>query len=117
MGNWELSLKQNRSIAEKSVSNCFLGVSGMPTHTNHQTNPFLLNELMLMSRLLKDVSLGLVNLAFPETRPTLRDFQGLETLTIAPEHTQLWSNLFKVTIAASLGQLLRLLRKLKLKRL
>lgn len=58
--------------------------------------PFTLQQLITITRQLKDISLGLVDLAFPDSRPTVKEtIRGIEH-SISLQQTHLWSNLFKV---------------------
>jgi ubiquitin-protein ligase E3 C len=69
--------------------------------------PFTLAELVPLSLTLKEVCLGLVELAFPDSRPSVRDdyrtvVHGQEQLSNASNReTQMWSHLFKVHISLS----------------
>lgn len=68
-----------------------------------QTMPFTTAELVPLSAHLKGVCLGLVELAFPDTRPTVRDDYKTAVLGAASsaqthQDTQMWSHLFKVTV-------------------
>lgn len=68
------------------------------------TMPFTLQSLVQLSLTLKEVSLGLVELAFPDSRPSVRDdykaaVRGREQASPAcPQDTQMWAHLFKVTV-------------------
>lgn len=69
--------------------------------------PFTIAELAVLSGHLKGVCLGLVELAFPDTRPTVRDDYKNAVLgpisTVQSRHdTQIWTHLFKVTLIISL---------------
>ncbi len=44
-----------------------------PTKPSNVFMPFSLEDLVPMSLLLRDVALGLVELAYPESRPTIRE--------------------------------------------
>jgi len=73
--------------------------------------PFTLSELVPMSKSLRDVALGLVELAFPESRPTVRaDYQLAvkaareETEQESEEDTKIWSHLFRAVVSL-VGQL------------
>lgn len=68
-----------------------------------QTMPFTTSELVLLSSHLKGVCLGLVELAFPDSRPTVRD--DYKRAVLGPscslqnqQDTQMWTHLFKVTV-------------------
>ncbi|EFN77772.1 ubiquitin-protein ligase E3C isoform X1 [Harpegnathos saltator] len=68
-----------------------------------QAIPFTTSELVVLSSHLKGVCLGLVELAFPDTRPTVRDDYKNAVLgpasTVQSRHdTQIWTHLFKVTV-------------------
>jgi ubiquitin-protein ligase E3 C len=45
----------------------------MDGQQKHVWMPFTLSELVPMSLALRDVTLGLVELAFPESRPTVKE--------------------------------------------
>lgn len=61
--------------------------------------PFSLQQLVSITRQLKDVCLGLVDLAFPDSRPTMKEsIHGIEPHCIPSNQTPLWSNLFKVVV-------------------
>ncbi|KAJ9576987.1 hypothetical protein L9F63_006424 [Diploptera punctata] len=68
------------------------------------TMPFPLSALVPLSLTLKEVCLGLVELAFPDSRPSVRDdyrtaVHGREQpSTVSSQDTQMWSHLFKVTV-------------------
>ncbi|XP_014207134.1 ubiquitin-protein ligase E3C [Copidosoma floridanum] len=69
-----------------------------------QTMPFTTYDLVMLSSHLKGVCLGLVELAYPETRPTIRDdyknaVLGPSSSTIAPQSTQIWAHLLKVCVS------------------
>ncbi|XP_043264433.1 ubiquitin-protein ligase E3C [Colletes gigas] len=68
-----------------------------------QAMPFTISELVVLSSHLKGVCLGLVELAFPDSRPTMRD--NYKTAILGPsctiqsqQDTQMWTHLFKVTV-------------------
>lgn len=66
-----------------------------------QTMPFALSELVGMSLKLKEVSLGLVELAFPDSRPSVKDQYKSAVHPdedIVPSNTAMWAHLFKVNI-------------------
>lgn len=71
-----------------------------------QNMPFTLEELITISLRLKEVSLGLVELAFPESRPSVREDYRTAVTTlhehpiISPtaQDTQMWAHLFKVVV-------------------
>lgn len=59
--------------------------------------PFNLSEVVELASILRDVCLGLVELAYPDTRPSA-SFNFVKTRTSAgnSEDTRLWMHLFKV---------------------
>lgn len=64
--------------------------------------PFTIAELAVLSGHLKGVCLGLVELAFPDTRPIMRDnyknaVLGLTSAVQCRRDTQIWTHLFKVS--------------------
>ncbi|XP_018909316.2 ubiquitin-protein ligase E3C-like isoform X2 [Bemisia tabaci] len=66
--------------------------------------PFSLSSLVQMTLILRDVTLGLVELAYPETRPSVRDqyrFEGFSSSssTFESVDTVVWAHLFKVCVA------------------
>jgi len=66
--------------------------------------PFTTVELAILSGHLKGVCLGLVELAFPDSRPTVRDDYKNAILgpisTVRSQHdTQIWTHLFKVLVS------------------
>lgn len=69
-----------------------------------QNMPFTLDELINISLRLKEVSLGLVELAFPESRPSVREDYRTAVTTLhehpvvspTAKDTQMWAHLFKV---------------------
>lgn len=78
--------------------------SAEQTFNNRQQHamPFTIAELAVLSGHLKGVCLGLVELAFPDTRPTVRDDYKNAVLgptsTVQCQHdTQIWTHLFKVS--------------------
>ncbi|CAL7940939.1 unnamed protein product [Xylocopa violacea] len=79
-------------------------IQEQPLDTNgQQAMPFTISELVLLSSHLKDVCLGLVELAFPDSRPTIRD--DYKSAVLGPscpiqnqQDTQMWTHLFKVTV-------------------
>lgn len=68
------------------------------------TVPFNLPELVPLSLTLKEVCLGLVELAFPDSRPSVRDEYRLavhgreQHSAVRSQETQMWAHLFKVTV-------------------
>jgi hypothetical protein len=64
--------------------------------------PFPLSSLVPLSLTLKEVCLGLVELAFPDSRPSVRDdyrtaVHGREQISdVSNKETQMWAHLFKV---------------------
>lgn len=73
----------------------------IPTRT---MMPFSLNEIIQLSKTLKEISLGLVELAFPETRSNLNQHYRLvlgrsdSDDKQVKQQKQIWSNLLKVVI-------------------
>lgn len=73
------------------------------TSDNRQQHamPFTITELTMLSGQLKSVCLGLVALAFPDTRPTMReDYKNavLGAVPVQSRHdTQIWTHLLKVS--------------------
>lgn len=77
--------------------------SGNSCGRQQQAMPFTTSELVVLSSHLKGVCLGLVELAFPDTRPTVRDDYKNAVLgpasTVQRRHdTQIWTHLFKATV-------------------
>nr|CAD7431264.1 unnamed protein product [Timema monikensis] len=71
--------------------------------TSQHTMPFQLSELVSMTFTLKEVCLGLVELAFPDSRPSVTDgyrmaVHGRDSDSNPIENTQMWAHLFKVTV-------------------
>lgn len=68
-----------------------------------QPMPFTISNLVMLTSQLKQVCLGLVELAFPDTRPTVREgyrnvvFNSM-TAKQTQQETQIWAHLFKVTV-------------------
>lgn len=70
--------------------------------------PFTLSELVPMSLSLRDVTLGLIELAFPQSRPAVREEyqQAVKSVRNVDDNldainntdTQIWSHLFKITV-------------------
>jgi ubiquitin-protein ligase E3 C len=63
--------------------------------------PFTLEQVVEFASILRDVCLGLVELAYPETRPNAAVFSFAKasrssTENSSPEDTRLWMHLFKV---------------------
>lgn len=78
-------------------------VEHMSNNRQQHAMPFTIAELAVLSGHLKGVCLGLVELAFPDTRPTVRD--DYKTAVLGPtsaiqcrHDTQIWTHLFKVTV-------------------
>lgn len=78
--------------------------SAEQTSNNRQQHamPFTIAELVVISGHLKGVCLGLVELAFPDTRPTVRDdyknaVLGPTSAVQCRHDTQIWTHLFKVS--------------------
>ncbi|XP_066601185.1 ubiquitin-protein ligase E3C [Prorops nasuta] len=68
-----------------------------------QAMPFNTSELVLLSAHIKGVCLGLVELACPDTRPTVRDdyksaVLGPSSIMETQQNTQIWTHLFKVAV-------------------
>ena len=57
---------------------------GQPSSSSHRWMPFTLGQLVPMALALRDVALGLVELAFPESRPAVR---GRYTITFCNRNT------------------------------
>ncbi|EDW74671.1 uncharacterized protein Dwil_GK15782 [Drosophila willistoni] len=77
------------------------------THTqpiNHvRLMPFSIAEIVQMSKTLNDISLGLVELAFPETRSNLANYRSVLGHTDADDkrlrhQKQIWANLLNVVV-------------------
>jgi ubiquitin-protein ligase E3 C len=71
--------------------------------SQHLFMPFALKELVPMSLMLRDVSLGLVELAYPESRPSIReDYQFVVRPHVSDQakdlDTKTWSHAFKKTV-------------------
>ncbi|XP_034651048.1 ubiquitin-protein ligase E3C [Drosophila subobscura] len=65
--------------------------------------PFSIAEIVQMSKTLKDISLGLVELAFPETRSNLANYRSVLGHTEADDkklrhQKQIWANLLNVVV-------------------
>lgn len=65
--------------------------------------PFTLEQVVEFASILRDVCLGLVELAYPETRPNAAVFSFAKasrssTENSSPEDTRLWMHLFKSTV-------------------
>ncbi|XP_053982366.1 ubiquitin-protein ligase E3C [Hylaeus anthracinus] len=92
-------------IATLHDTEFFIETTEQPLDTNgQQAMPFTISELVLLSGHLKGVCLGLVELAFPDSRPTVRD--NYKTAVLGPsgtiqnqQDTQMWTHLFKVTVS------------------
>lgn len=68
-----------------------------------QAMPFTTSTLVPLSNHLKGICLGLVELAFPDTRPSVRDdyknvVLGLSSTIQFEQNTHMWTHLFKVTV-------------------
>lgn len=60
--------------------------------------PFNLSEVVELASMLRDVCLGLVELAYPDTRPnTSFSLAKARNSSSDNEDTRLWMHLFKVT--------------------
>ncbi|KAJ8686743.1 hypothetical protein QAD02_022537 [Eretmocerus hayati] len=98
-------------IATLHDTEFFIEPSGMELATTvdvdrgQQAMPFTTSDLVVLSSHLKGVSLGLVELAFPDTRPSVRDdyknaVLGPSSSTpVTPQNTQMWAHLFKVIVS------------------
>ena len=81
-------------------------VDGHETFSNNegqQAMPFTTSDLVPLSKNLKEVCLGLIELAFPDTRPSVRDDYKNAVLGLSPvmqneQNTHMWTHLFKVTV-------------------
>ncbi|XP_033208401.1 ubiquitin-protein ligase E3C [Belonocnema kinseyi] len=81
-------------------------VDGSETMSNNhgqQAMPFTTSDLVPLSNHLKGICLGLVELAFPDTRPSVRDDYKSVVLGLSPsspseQNTHVWTHLFKVTV-------------------
>lgn len=67
------------------------------------TMPFNVTDLVPLSQALKDVCLGLVELAFPDSRPCVKEdyrtaVRGSDLPAVSAQDTQMWAHLFKVTV-------------------
>ncbi|XP_030375441.1 ubiquitin-protein ligase E3C [Scaptodrosophila lebanonensis] len=65
--------------------------------------PFSIAEIVQMSKTLKEISLGLVELAFPETRTNLQNYRSVLGHTEADDkkfrhQKQIWANLLNVVV-------------------
>jgi len=64
--------------------------------------PFTLSELVPMSLSLRDIALGLVELAFPESRPSVReDYRHavkVQDVDESPEDIAMWNHMFKAVV-------------------
>lgn len=65
--------------------------------------PFTLTEIVSVSSILKDISLGLVDLAFPETKSSINDhykaaltFSHKANETVSAVNKAMWPHLLKV---------------------
>ncbi|XP_001607965.1 ubiquitin-protein ligase E3C [Nasonia vitripennis] len=98
-------------IATLHDTEFFIEPSGMElalTNSNvdkgQQAMPFTTYDLAILSSHLKGVCLGLVELAFPDTRPSVRDdyktavLGPSSSISTTPQNTQMWTHLFKVTV-------------------
>ncbi|XP_043645580.1 ubiquitin-protein ligase E3C [Drosophila teissieri] len=74
------------------------------TTINHvRLMPFSIAEIVQMSKTLKDISMGLVELAFPETRSNLANYRKVLGHTEADDkklrhQKQIWANLLNVVV-------------------
>lgn len=91
-------------IATLHDTEFFIQTTDRSSDSNAQhAMPFTISELVLLSSHLKGVCLGLVELAFPDSRPTVRD--DYKNVVLGPscslqnqQDTQMWTHLFKVTV-------------------
>ena len=95
-------------IATLHDTEFFIEPSGMElgginnVEKGQQAMPFTTYDLAILSSQLKGVCLGLVELAFPDTRPSVRDdyksavLGPSSSIPTTPQNTQMWSHLFKV---------------------
>lgn len=70
--------------------------------------PFTLTEIVSVSSILKDISLGLVDLAFPETKSSINDhykaaltFSQKANETVSAVNKAMWPHLLKVIYTCS----------------
>jgi ubiquitin-protein ligase E3 C len=72
----------------------------------HRWMPFTLSELVPMSLALRDATLGLVELAYPETRPPMLSdeyktslaFETSSNYLSQSDEVSVWTHLFKATV-------------------
>ncbi|XP_047985069.1 ubiquitin-protein ligase E3C [Leguminivora glycinivorella] len=87
------------SMSCESIYNNDSNVSHFPTGGGGRVHAFEFSELGGLCRMLRQVCLGLVELAYPESRPAVntqyRDAVGA-TIELAGSQTPAWSHLFKV---------------------
>lgn len=103
MGKQFLIKKESKVIQEPCMV-CYTTLSLAYCYTGGgpQTMPFTLAALVPLSLTLKEVCLGLVELAFPDSRPSIRDdyrtaVHGADLHgSSSAQETQMWSHLFKV---------------------
>ena len=101
----QLSESGDGSISEHRMFTTQASASGM---TSLIWMPFTLRELVPMSLSLRDVTIGLVELAFPESRPVVKEEYKLAVKSVRdPAHessdvgvtdTHIWSHLFRTTV-------------------
>ena len=109
-----VTIHDTEFYGDESVST---GIPGSNTSTggsnsgscSRQWMPFTLNELVPMSLSLRDVTLGLIELAFPQSRPVIREEYQQAVKSVRTDKdkdedvtntadTQIWSHLFKTTV-------------------
>lgn len=79
-----------------------LALTNSNVDRGQQAMPFTTYDLAILSSHLKGVCLGLVELAFPDTRPSVRDdyknavLGPSSSISSTPQNTQMWTHLFKV---------------------
>lgn len=101
-------------IATLHDNEFFIDPSGMETVTTNsperggqQAMPFNTYDLMVLCSQLKGVCLGLVELAFPDTRLSVRDdyknavLGPSPSMPTTPQNTQIWTHLLKVNFRYS----------------
>jgi len=115
----QANIEDNKATASPSQTDSAgkTGSKRKPSSSNTVWMPFTLCELVPMSLALRDVTLGLVELAFPETRPVVReDYQsavksfrldddaaaaatsGGQQAETTRSDVHIWSHLFRTTV-------------------
>ncbi len=101
------SAEQSRLVPLVAVFSSLLGYLLVTVHDTEfygggDWMPFRLRELPPMSLVLRDLALGLVQLAFPESRPTVRpDYQKVVPESAQQQEkqtTKLWGHLFNKVV-------------------